>query len=1153
MKASITALLAIAAMLLCTLAAAEPPQEQKVKLNIAAQSMEQALNVFAEQTGFQLLFRASEVPASMLAPRLAGTYTPRDALKQLLANTSLNYEFINARTVAIRAADAGEVDTQRTSIGSGKGALRFARIEGGQSESMQKVVPASTDAEKQMVESPAASEATDDERSKGIPEILVKGRRSLNTDIQRTEDAPQPYVVFHKEEIQRSQAVNLEDFLRTRLPMNTASRSAAQLTGNPITLSSNINLRGLGTNQTLILIDGRRVPGIAANGNLNQPDINGIPMAAIERIEVLPSTASGIYGGSATGGVINVILRRDFHGLEAGITYANTFDTDAANTRLDASAGFSLERGRTQVMIAATRSEANSLVIGDRDFAARAIALQRANNPGAVIDQPIPPLGATVNIRSAQVTLFVPVPAGTPGSISGLPLGTFVPGVTSAPNTAENPNFLAMTQAAVPLVLKDGTPINSFITHLPLGYAGPASDNGAALLANAGQYNLDLPGGVNGSERGLVAAPAMESVSLNVRREFGARLEAFLDLSRLNNKGASFNAAVPSGANLSADAPNNPFQQAIVVRFPTPGLSFGNSSESTTMRAAGGIIAHLPRAWMGETSYGWSRSRSRTVNTGSILDTVGTCVLDRGTAAGVAVGGVPCAQGDKRPALNALQECNTFPIDFGPYLLPPGNAVSGPRDTILQDMALRLSGPTLRLPGGNLTLSVLIARREERLKDSFSQGFDITTRELKYFLYPERSQNTSSYYFETRAPLISQRNARSFLHEFELQASVRRDEYMTRSVPGSANGSVPSRDGPFPALTYVTGRLESTDYTLGLRYMPLQDLALRASFGTGFLPPSVTQIAPNSLTASSNMGTDPRRGNTPMYVGVPFMWLIGGSPDLRPEHSESWSAGIIFTPRFAADFRLSIDYTRIKKVDEIQSPNAQFLLDNEDAFPGRIVRGANLAGDPPGWAGPITSFDATLINIARTSVEAYDIQIDYALATERFGEFHWYAVATRQPHYRNQVLPDAPVVDSVGFSGGPLEWRGNLGLNWVRGPLALNWNAQYYDSYRIYTALALPLAPDQIAARANSVLNQGSAMISQQVYHDLIATYRFDTATSFAGGLLANSEISFGIQNLFDKSPPILASTDPTSAGYSTYGDPRLRRYSLSIRKSFGN
>jgi outer membrane receptor protein involved in Fe transport len=274
--------------------------------------------------------------------------------------------------------------------------------------------------------------------------------------------------------------------------------------------------------------------------------------------------------------------------------------------------------------------------------------------------------------------------------------------------------------------------------------------------------------------------------------------------------------------------------------------------------------------------------------------------------------------------------------------------------------------------------------------------------------------------------------------------------------------------------------------------------------------------------------------------------IDGGRPDLKPEQSESWSAGLIFKPRFAPGFRLSVDYTRIEKVDEIQYAGANFLIDNEEIFQDRIVRGANLAGDPPGWAGPITSIDLTLINIASTELEAYDIQADYRLETERFGSFHGYAIATWQPHYRNQVLPISPVTDNVGFSGGLLDWRGNVGLDWDKGALTLSWNAQYYNSYFGYSADASDFSI------ANFVQNQGSAKIPSQIYHDLFATWRFDSAAGFAGGILANSEISVGIQNLFDTYPPILASFDPIAAGYSSYGDPRLRRYSISIRKNFG-
>src|SRR5262249_12988447 len=143
----------------------------------------------------------------------------------------------------------------------------------------------------------------------GYAEILVVGRKTLNTGIRRSEDDPQPYIVFDAKQIQNSQASDLESFLANRLPMNgsigRSIQSAASLSGN----QSNISLRGLGANQTLILVDGRRLLSSYNGGDFNQGDINGIPLSAIERIEVLPTTASGIYGGGATGGAINIITK----------------------------------------------------------------------------------------------------------------------------------------------------------------------------------------------------------------------------------------------------------------------------------------------------------------------------------------------------------------------------------------------------------------------------------------------------------------------------------------------------------------------------------------------------------------------------------------------------------------------------------------------------------------------------------------------------------------------------------------------------------------------------------------------------------------------------------------------------------------------------
>src|SRR5690606_27330551 len=104
-----------------------------------------------------------------------------------------------------------------------------------------------------------ATEESEAEEGKGIPEILVRDRRSMNTDIQRTEDDVQPYVVFSAEDIERSMAGSLEEFFMNNLPMNTAYENYGQAGGVSYGNISNIDLRGLGSDETLILVNGRRM------------------------------------------------------------------------------------------------------------------------------------------------------------------------------------------------------------------------------------------------------------------------------------------------------------------------------------------------------------------------------------------------------------------------------------------------------------------------------------------------------------------------------------------------------------------------------------------------------------------------------------------------------------------------------------------------------------------------------------------------------------------------------------------------------------------------------------------------------------------------------------------------------------------------------
>src|SRR5690606_7134354 len=217
-------------------------------------------------------------------------------------------------------------------------------------------------------------------------------------------------------------------------------------------------------------------------------DINGIPLAAIERIEVLPSTASGIYGGGATGGVVNIVMKTDYAGVEVRAAYDSAFDTDAGHRRLEMSAGFSLEGGRTHAMLTAHRADSRFLLTGDRDFAQRGRALLMAHNPNP-FDIWDPPYSTATNISSLDGDL----------------------------------------------VLDDGTPLGAAFATVPAGYAGADADGGAALLAMAGQYSLGIG---DHRRQSLMAGPVTESVALAARRDFTPWLEMFLDSGWTSNEGA---------------------------------------------------------------------------------------------------------------------------------------------------------------------------------------------------------------------------------------------------------------------------------------------------------------------------------------------------------------------------------------------------------------------------------------------------------------------------------------------------------------------------------------------------------------------------------------------------------------------------------------
>src|SRR6266853_1427642 len=338
--------------------------------NIPAQGLRSALQTLSKEREFQVVFRTDLVGDARTSGAV-GDLTLDEALKQLLTGTGLTYRYLDDKTVTILPVKAQEQNGVSTNAQvEGSGGATSADKEGKKSSSDGFRVVQADQGQAQGASTVESERSTTGDSDKleevtvKLPEILVKGSRIMNVDVKRTEDDVQPYYILDSKQIQQSGATNVEEFLKQRLTMNTTIRSNSQAyPGFSIAGStSSVNLRGLGSNETLILINGRRSAGVSIQGTTNQPDINGIPLSAIERIEVLPSSASAIYGGAAVGGVVNIILKKNFKGGEFNATYENTTQSNAPLRSVNATYGVSLGDGKTRVMVTGHYSDGEILL-----------------------------------------------------------------------------------------------------------------------------------------------------------------------------------------------------------------------------------------------------------------------------------------------------------------------------------------------------------------------------------------------------------------------------------------------------------------------------------------------------------------------------------------------------------------------------------------------------------------------------------------------------------------------------------------------------------------------------------------------------------------------------------------------------------------------
>ncbi|WP_163930150.1 TonB-dependent receptor [Paraferrimonas sp. SM1919] len=203
------------------------------------------------------------------------------------------------------------------------------------------------------------------EESAEVERVEVTGSRIKRVDMETAS----PVTVIDASAIKATGATSIDDVLRKMTASSGAMTNAAVNNGSGG--KATINLRGLGANRTLVLVNGRRMIA-SGTGAASTVDLNTIPVSMIQRVEVLKDGASAVYGTDAVAGVVNIILRRDFEGLEMNIQSGVTGHGDAPESSIDFTLGHTFDRGN--VVINAQYTKRGEASQADRDFSSCPIA-----------------------------------------------------------------------------------------------------------------------------------------------------------------------------------------------------------------------------------------------------------------------------------------------------------------------------------------------------------------------------------------------------------------------------------------------------------------------------------------------------------------------------------------------------------------------------------------------------------------------------------------------------------------------------------------------------------------------------------------------------------------------------------------------------------
>ncbi len=837
-------------------------------------------------------------------------------------------------------------------------------------------------------------------------------------------------------------------------------------------------MRGLGTEQTLVLVNGRRMPSVPGIGDFLQSDISAIPITGIDRVETIGTTAAGIFGIGATGGAVNIVTKSEFEGVELVARSSIAQQGDAAGRALSGHIGYTSRGGHTRLSVRASRTDDGGLAFGDRSYIKDARQLRIKRDPSSFL-----PVSGSINIQTSR------------------------------------------TQTLELLPSFGGKALNGSTTFLPFNAPAVGAGGAAVLVANAGRLDSSSAPDGQGDLASLVTPSRMTSLLATLRQDIGSHAAIFIDYLRLVSAGRSSIGAVAQGqTTLGPGEGGNPFQQIISVTFPTPGLVGHVRNRTTTDRLMIGTIVELGNGWTSSLDAATGRAEVTTATDGSLIASRGINFFQDGAAIASQLSAAGYGRVSETRATDRLRDVN-----------------------------LKIAGSPLRLPAGPASVTITGELREDRSPGEVDQRNAIFPFPPSTTSYSSQRFRVGSAFAEARVPLVADDSHLAALRGLEFQFALRQDFYELK-VPLEA--TLLQAAGVYGSS--VTARGSVTALTAGLRVTPVSGVMLRASFASGYTPPTPSQIAPVGTVTYDSIIDDPKRGGLHPGSTNQTVYLLGGSPNLRPQRARTLSIGAVLRPGFAPGFRLSIDDSFLKTTHEITDyalGDFQYFVDREDSFPGRITRAPPTPADiASGYSvGPITRVDASYLTDGQSSLQVVDAAFDYARETA-VGKFQVYGRFAWQPTLKRRGIPNAPAFNMANSFNGPLALRGNAGIDWSRDAWSAGMNIQGYGSYRITYAYqpGSSSASSFEAANASRLLEQGALHIPAQFYVDGYVGFRSGSFSSSSHAPAISYRL--GVRNLLGTRapvvvPPLAGASD--EVGYSTLGDARGRQFILEIATRF--